>query len=192
MLHFFCQLLGIKLKFKTLKFFTECFSFNKVFWEDFFSQGHCTKFHWSKMIYCIFLFELFLCIKVHIFHILPDYIRRGTSPSRYYICYKKFGNTVTVLGQTPPSFASPSNCRNPTFKAGEETVQWGQGLKCRLEETGSRGLVPLRVRIKLDFYSKAANIYWACAVNKSCGSSMHEYHPTEFSQRKHFLLCIKA
>ena len=115
---------------------------------------------------------------------IDEYFREVTS-----YC---LGNTVTVFGQTPPSFASPSNCRNPTFKAGEKTVQWGQGLKCRLEETGSRGLVPLRVRIKLDFYSKAANIYWACAINKSCGSRMHEYHPTEFSQWKHFLLCIKA
>lgn len=63
MLHFFCQLLGIKLKFKTLKFFTECFNFNKVFLEDFFFffQGHCTKVHWSNMIYCnFFIWALFV------------------------------------------------------------------------------------------------------------------------------------
>lgn len=34
----FCQLLGTELKFKTLKFFTECFNFNKVFLEDVFSK----------------------------------------------------------------------------------------------------------------------------------------------------------
>lgn len=84
----------------------------------------------------------------------------------------------------------PKQLQEPHIQAGEETVQWGKGLKCRLEETGSRGLVPLRVRMKLDFYSKAANIYWACAINKSCGSSMQEYYPTEFSQWKHFFYCV--
>lgn len=86
MLHFFCQLLGIKLKFKTLKFFTECFNFNKVFLEDFFffpralHKGSLIKYDLLQFFYlssfCIF-------IKVHIFHILSNRIRRGISANRH-------------------------------------------------------------------------------------------------------------
>lgn len=82
MLHFFCQLLGIKLKFKTLKFFTECFNFNTVFLEDFFSRalGKVPLIK-NDLLQLFYLSSFCIFIKVHIFHILS--IRRGASPSRY-------------------------------------------------------------------------------------------------------------
>lgn len=77
MLHFFCQLLGIKLKFKTLKFFTECFNFNKVFLEDFFffSKGTAQRFIdqiwfiaiffiWALFVYLLKFTYFIFCLTV--------------------------------------------------------------------------------------------------------------------------------